>query len=68
MYVIAYLPARDPEYELHTQDEDKDVMFVLTNRYNAMLLECKLDDGNIEIITRAHGNVQVLRLLEIQLF
>ena len=39
--------------------EDKDVMFVLTNRYNAMLLECRYDDGNIEIITRAHGNVQV---------
>lgn len=33
-------------------------MFVLTQRYNAMILECKsTDNGDIEIITRAHGNV-----------
>lgn len=32
-------------------------MFVLTHRYNAMILECKLNGEDIEIITKAHGNV-----------
>uniref|UniRef100_A0A0B7AQY1 DNA damage-binding protein 1 n=1 Tax=Arion vulgaris TaxID=1028688 RepID=A0A0B7AQY1_9EUPU len=38
--------------------ETKDLMFLLTHRYNAMILECQVDGENIEIITRAHGNVQ----------
>ncbi len=41
------------------QGEPKDLLFVLTARYNAMILECDQDGENIEIITRAHGNVQV---------
>ncbi|KAL5007237.1 hypothetical protein ScPMuIL_016043 [Solemya velum] len=36
----------------------KDVMFLLTARYYAMILECQQDGENIDIITRAHGNVQ----------
>ncbi|BFZ05163.1 hypothetical protein BsWGS_08202 [Bradybaena similaris] len=40
------------------QGETKDLMFLLTHRYNAMILECQVDGENIEIITRAHGNVQ----------
>ncbi|KAK2188211.1 hypothetical protein NP493_140g03066 [Ridgeia piscesae] len=38
--------------------ETKDVLFLLTSRYNAMILECKQDGSSLEIITRAHGNVQ----------
>ncbi|KAK2168127.1 hypothetical protein LSH36_20g08004 [Paralvinella palmiformis] len=38
--------------------EDKDLLFLLTARYNAMILECKQDGENLEIITKAHGNVQ----------
>ena len=41
------------------QKEDKDLLFLLTARYNAMILECKQDGENLEIITKAHGNVQV---------
>ena len=41
------------------QGESKDVMFILTSRYNAMILECHQDGENLDIITRAHGNVQV---------
>ena len=41
------------------QGENKDHMFVLTAKYNAMILECQQDGDAIEIITRAHGNVQV---------
>ena len=43
----------------HLQGESKDHMFVLTSKYNAMILECQQDGETIEIITRAHGNVQV---------
>jgi DNA damage-binding protein 1 len=39
------------------QDEKKDSIFILTNRYNAMILECKYNKDDIEIITKAHGNV-----------
>lgn len=39
------------------QGEVKDRLFVLTHRYNAMILECKLNGEDIEIITKAHGNV-----------
>ncbi|KAK3102365.1 hypothetical protein FSP39_010832 [Pinctada imbricata] len=38
--------------------ESKDLMFLLTARYNAMILECNQEGENIDIITRAHGNVQ----------
>ena len=41
------------------QGEDKDLLFLLTAKYNAMILECEQDGENIEIITKAHGNVQV---------
>jgi len=41
------------------QKEEKDLLFVLTARYNAMILECQVDGDNVEIITRAYGNVQV---------
>lgn len=37
--------------------EQKDRIFLLTQRYNAMILECTMIDDNIEIITKAHGNV-----------
>ena len=42
-----------------SQPDSKHQMFVLTAKYNAMILECQQDGDNIEIITRAHGNVQV---------
>ena len=32
---------------------------MLTSRYNAMILECQVEGENVEIITRAYGNVQV---------
>ncbi|WAR03144.1 DDB1-like protein [Mya arenaria] len=38
--------------------EHKDLMFVLTTKYNAMILECQQEGDNLEIITRAHGTVQ----------
>uniref|UniRef100_T1J441 DNA damage-binding protein 1 n=1 Tax=Strigamia maritima TaxID=126957 RepID=T1J441_STRMM len=37
--------------------EKKDLLFILTARYNCMTLECKQDGENIDIITKAHGNV-----------
>lgn len=37
--------------------ETKDRLFVLTQRYNAMILECKTNGDDIEIVTKAHGNV-----------
>lgn len=39
------------------QNESKDLLFILTTRYCAMILECVGDGENLEIITRAHGNV-----------
>lgn len=30
---------------------------MLTQRYNAMILECQTNGDDIEIITKAHGNV-----------
>jgi len=49
--------------------ENKDLLFLLTARYNAMILECvsstedsssssSSSEGAFEIVTRAHGNVQ----------
>lgn len=37
--------------------EKKDLLFIITARYNAMILECRGDNENLEIITKAHGNV-----------
>ncbi|KAL1129243.1 hypothetical protein AAG570_013772 [Ranatra chinensis] len=37
--------------------EPKDLLFIITARYNAMILECRGEDENIEIVTRAHGNI-----------
>ncbi|XP_046628743.1 DNA damage-binding protein 1 [Neodiprion virginianus] len=37
--------------------EKKDLLFLLTTRYNAMILECIGEGEDIEIITKAHGNV-----------
>ncbi|KAB0803831.1 hypothetical protein PPYR_00801 [Photinus pyralis] len=39
------------------QQENKDYLFIVTMRYHAMILECVSDDDNLEIITKAHGNV-----------
>ncbi|GBP22857.1 DNA damage-binding protein 1 [Eumeta japonica] len=38
--------------------EDKDLVFILTARYNAMILEWRTGaNGELEVVTRAHGNV-----------
>lgn len=39
------------------QGEKRDRLFVLTQRYNAMILECQTKGDDIDIITKAHGNV-----------
>ncbi|XP_055373755.1 DNA damage-binding protein 1 [Condylostylus longicornis] len=39
------------------QDSQKDLLFILTHRYNAMILECKMKGDDITVITKAHGNV-----------
>lgn len=41
------------------QGESKDLLFILTSKYNACILEYKQNGESIDIITRAHGNVQV---------
>uniref|UniRef100_A0A3P8Z8J6 DNA damage-binding protein 1 n=1 Tax=Esox lucius TaxID=8010 RepID=A0A3P8Z8J6_ESOLU len=41
--------------------ESKDLLFILTAKYNACILEYKQNGESIDIITRAHGNVQVGR-------
>lgn len=45
------------------QGESKDLLFILTSKYNACILEYKQNGDSIDIITRAHGNVQVGQLL-----
>ncbi|GIY45148.1 hypothetical protein CEXT_80492 [Caerostris extrusa] len=41
-----------------TSGSEKDLLFILTHKYNAAILECVNESGgDIEIITRAHGNV-----------
>ena len=40
-----------------TSDKPKDLVFILTDRYNVMILECRAEGDNFDIITRAHGNV-----------
>jgi len=42
---------------LLAQHEKKDLLFIVTARYNAMILECVGEGDNLEIITKAHGNV-----------
>lgn len=41
----------------HFKGEKRDRLFVLTQRYNAMILECQTNGDDIDIITKAHGNV-----------
>lgn len=43
--------------EIFIQGEKRDRLFVLTQRYNAMILECQTNGDDIDIITKAHGNV-----------
>ena len=40
-----------------SQGAVKDRLFIVTNRHNAMVLECLNDGPNLEIVTKAHGNV-----------
>jgi len=40
-----------------SKDDTKDKLFILTYRNNAAILECIKDGDNIDIITKAHGNV-----------
>lgn len=43
---------------LTLQYEKKDLVFILTARYNAMILEWRTGaNGELEVVTRAHGNV-----------
>lgn len=44
---------------LYVKGESKDLLFILTAKYNACILEYKQNGDSIDIITRAHGNVQV---------
>uniref|UniRef100_A0A672N1S9 DNA damage-binding protein 1 n=1 Tax=Sinocyclocheilus grahami TaxID=75366 RepID=A0A672N1S9_SINGR len=44
--------------ELFRCGESKDLLFILTAKYNACILEYKQNGDSIDIITRAHGNVQ----------
>lgn len=37
--------------------EKQDRLFILTFRNNVCILECRKDGENIEIITKAHGDV-----------
>lgn len=40
------------------QNEDRDFLFFLTHKYNAAILECVKKVGeDMEILTKAHGNV-----------
>ncbi|XP_036343335.1 DNA damage-binding protein 1-like [Rhagoletis pomonella] len=39
------------------QDSKKDLLFILTLRYNVMILECRMIGDQISVITKAHGNV-----------
>ncbi|KAL9892987.1 DNA damage-binding protein pic [Glossina fuscipes fuscipes] len=39
------------------QDSKKDLLFILTHRYNVMILECRMLGDQISVITKAHGNV-----------
>lgn len=52
-------PLTAPPRALPSQGESKDLLFILTAKYNACILEYKQNGDSIDIITRAHGNVQV---------
>ncbi|XP_013110760.1 DNA damage-binding protein 1 [Stomoxys calcitrans] len=39
------------------QDSKKDLLFILTHRYNVMILECRMIGDQISVVTKAHGNV-----------
>ncbi|RWS30639.1 DNA damage-binding protein 1-like protein [Leptotrombidium deliense] len=39
------------------QGEKKDLLFLLTYRQNAAILECNREGDNFEIVTKAHGDV-----------
>lgn len=39
------------------QHESKDLLFIVTAKYNAMILECQGDEDKIDIYTKAHGNI-----------
>ncbi|ENN77681.1 hypothetical protein YQE_05832, partial [Dendroctonus ponderosae] len=39
------------------QQENKDFLFIVTYRYNAMILECVSSGDGFEILTKAHGDV-----------
>jgi DNA damage-binding protein 1 len=39
------------------EGEKKDLLFLLTYKYNASILECLRDGDSFEVVTRAHGNV-----------
>ncbi|XP_014287545.1 DNA damage-binding protein 1 [Halyomorpha halys] len=38
-------------------NETKDLLFIVTSKYNAMILECHGDDDKMDIYTKAHGNI-----------
>uniref|UniRef100_A0A8C6TMM7 DNA damage-binding protein 1 n=1 Tax=Neogobius melanostomus TaxID=47308 RepID=A0A8C6TMM7_9GOBI len=50
--------------------ESKDLLFILTSKYNACILEYKQNGESIDIITRAHGNVQdrIGRMIGLRLY
>ncbi|XP_037087603.1 DNA damage-binding protein 1-like [Pollicipes pollicipes] len=38
-------------------DEEKDLLFIVTQHYNAMILECVGRGESLEVVTKVHGNV-----------
>ncbi|CAG0890331.1 unnamed protein product [Darwinula stevensoni] len=40
------------------EHENKDLLFIITQRYNVMILECVREEDDFEIKTKAHGNVK----------
>ncbi|CAG9764896.1 unnamed protein product [Ceutorhynchus assimilis] len=48
---VAVMKLYRPQYE------KKDLLFIITYRYNAMILECVNDGDSLDILTKAHGNV-----------
>lgn len=44
-------------FDFHFQHEKKDLLFIVTMRYHAMILECISEGDNLEIVTKAHGDV-----------
>ncbi|KAF2354903.1 hypothetical protein FHG87_014345 [Trinorchestia longiramus] len=54
---IACLNLFTPRPTSDTGEKPKDLIFLLTDRYNVMILECITNGDQLDIITRAHGNV-----------